>query len=301
MKHEESQKTRQKLSFLHNHYIPRKLFCDDLDVSSVIVPEFYPDLNNTYIGNMCYFDSLENYFDYMETKQPYPCKITYSIENINILKNISQLNHLMRRGLRIVQLYHTKSNRFFSCNEGLTNEGLALLKKIEELDMILDLSHIPEKLLRPVINYFSGRMIISHCACSDLYIDKIPRANSLSMKTIESISKYGIIFGVAFLNDIVSAQAAPCNINTEELFLNIVEQIKMFASVVGIDHVALGPDYLDTLYFSQRWNVKLLFPEILLNEEGFKCLYKELSTRSLDSTDIDKLFYLNTESLLGFF
>jgi microsomal dipeptidase-like Zn-dependent dipeptidase len=288
---------KYKLFFLHNHYIPRKLFCDNLEISSVIVPEFYPDLNYFYLGDMCYFNSLENYFDYMEVQQPYPCKIIYSLENISILHDINQLDNLVKRGLRIIQIFHTKSNRFFSLDSGLTDAGLSLLKKMEKLNMTLDLSHIPERLLQPIIEKFTGKMIVSHCACSDLYIDKKPRTNSLSKKSIELLSQFSVMFGVAFINDIVSFRIAPYNIDPDELFLNIVEQIEAIVSIAGIDHVAFGPDFQDTAYFSRCWNVELLFPEMLLGYNGYKYLHRELSIRYFSESDIERIFFLNARTI----
>ena len=51
----------------------------------MIVPEFYPDLNNVYLDDPCYFTSVEAYIKYVVQKEYYSEDTPYAIENIRII------------------------------------------------------------------------------------------------------------------------------------------------------------------------------------------------------------------------
>lgn len=287
-----------KFYFLHNHYLPPQIKNGLCSVESVIVPEFYPDLNNVYLNEPCYFTSVEAYIKYVVQKGHYSEGISYAIENIRIIdpKHIREtLSTYKKHGVKIIQLYCGSDNKFFCANAGLTFSGEQLLSEICEIGLILDLSHISDELSLNIATRYQGKMIISHCACSDLYSSQKSRSNSLTFSTLCKLTEHIEVFGIPFLNDIIaSVENELCS---EKIFDDIIAQILTFTNIVGADKVALAPDYLDTGYFSRRFNAELVFPDILLKQDGLYAIANRLS-ESLSMDDVDKILFGNVERLL---
>lgn len=287
-----------KFYFLHNHYIPPQIKNGPCSIKSVIVPEFYPDLNNVYLNEPCYFTSVESYIKYVVQKGYYSEGISYAIENSRIIdpKHIREtLSTYKRLGVEIIQLYCGCDNEFFCASTGLTFSGEQLLSEICEIGLILDLSHISDEFTLNIATRYQGKMIISHCACSNLYLSQKPRSNSLTYSTLCKLTKHIEVFGLSFLNDIIgSVENELCS---EKIFDDIIRQILTFTNIVGADKVALAPDYLDTGYFSRRFNTELIFPDVLLKQDGLCAIANRLS-ESMSSEDVDKILSGNVEKLL---
>lgn len=287
-----------KFYFLHNHYLPPQIKNGPCSIKSVIVPEFYPDLNNVYLNEPCYFTSVEAYIKYVVEKGYYSEGVSYAIENSRIIdtKHVREtLSTYKKLGVKIIQLYCGSDNNFFCASAGLTFRGEQLLSEICEIGLILDLSHISDELALNIATRYQGKMIISHCACSDLYSLQKPRSNSLTYSTLCKLAKHIEVFGLPFLNDIIgSLENELCS---EKIFDDIIAQILTFTNIVGADKVALAPDYLDTGYFSRRFNTKLIFPDVLLKQDGLCAIANRLS-ESISIEDVNKILFGNVEKLL---
>ena len=283
--------------FLHNHFLPKKLKQEPC-IKSVIVPEFYPDLNNTYLGEPCFFNSVEAYIQYVISRGYYECDTVFAVENNRIIASWhihEQLTSYKKLGVKIIQLYCGADNDFFTRRDGLTHNGKRLLSEICDIGLILDLSHIPEQYVLHVANTYEGDMIISHCACSDLYSSKRPRSNSLTQDTICRLAERVKLFGVSFLNDIVASQES--EESQEQIFSDIINQTVLFINIAGACRTAFAPDYIDTDYFSRRFNTKLAFPEKLLSVDGLL----SLTDRLYQVTSADNVKKILSKNVLSLF
>ena len=287
-----------KFYFLHNHYIPPQVKNGSCSVKSVIVPEFYPDLNNVYLNDPCYFTSVEAYIKYVVQKEYYSEDTPYAIENIRIIDSRHIREKLLaykKLGVKIIQLYCGSDNYFFRAGTGLTFSGEQLLSEICEIGLILDLSHISDEFALNIATRYQGKMIISHCACSNLYLSQRPRSNSLTFSTLCKLSEHIEMFGLPFLNDIIgSAENELC---PEKIFDDIISQILAFTDIVGVGKVALAPDYLDTSYFGRRFGTELIFPDALLKQDGL-CSIANTLNKSISIEDVNKILFGNVEKLL---
>jgi membrane dipeptidase len=180
-------------------------------------------------------------------------------------------------------------------NRGLTALGKQLLTKLFEMGFILDLSHISDEHILSVAEKYDGRIIVSHCACSDLYSSKNPRSNSLTRQTITQLVNRVEIFGVSFLNDIISANANEFEPN--RVFDDILTQTCLFIDTAGSDKVAFGPDYLAAGYFSRKFKTNLMFPDMLLKQEGLIALADRMS-KTLLADEIERISAGNVKRLL---
>lgn len=283
--------------FLHNHYIPKELRHDSIAVQSVIVPEFYPDLNALYLGEPHYFNTVEAYINHVIQHGYYSHDTPFAIENVGVLSRANiraELCSLRKCGVRIIQLFCGRGNRFFDVSTGLSKDGIGLLAAISDLDLILDLSHIPDLHIAAIAGRFSGKMTVSHCACSELYANKTPRSNSLNIDSIRCLAKRNTLFGISFLNDIISS--CENELDSDRILADILSQINCFINIAGADHVALGPDFIDTEYFSKCFDTKIFFPDVLVTKQGLEHIADGLSGE-LSADSIENIFSKNVERL----
>ena len=287
-----------KLFFLHTHYVPAKILTECDYMGGVLVPEFYPNLNLFYFDEFISFNSLEQYFDYLQKNNNYKSSRYYSIENLNMLKTVSELSYLKKCNVRILQLFHSKGNKYYSSEIGFSKEGIELLKMMEYNDMILDLSHLNEDQIKLVLDNFKGQVIVSHCSCSDLYKYDSSRSNSLSRNSIELLKERDALFGIAFLNDIISSDPGGQNESNDTLMDDLVNQVVYFIEMVGNRNVALGPDFIDLPYFSNIFRVDLKISECMYEGKGYDILRRLLLKSGFQDEDVENVFYRNAMNLL---
>lgn len=283
--------------FLHNHYLPTRLK-NSGSVRSVIVPEFYSDLNIKYIGDSCYFSSISDYIEYVIAHDYYQSDTVFSIENpamfsaVNIKKQIA-LAYSSR--VRMCQIYCGKDNIFYTVGSGLSKTGKKYLSVLSGHGIVLDLSHVPNRHIKEIINNCGSLLTVSHCACTSKYSDKTERSNSINDESIEYLARRSALFGISFLNDIASATNN--SIHKSQLLDDIIEQILFLVDKVGSERVGLGPDFIDLEYFSKRFGVSLYFPEEAYSIKGLAKIAEQLGA-FLSATEIENIFWRNAENLL---
>ena len=117
----------------------------------------------------------------------------------------------------------------------------------------------------------------------------------MTYNTLHELAEYIEVFGLPFLNNIVASEEH--KVCSEKILDDIIAQLFTFINILGIEKVALAPDYIDTNYFSKRFNAKLVFPDMLLKQDGLFTIADRLS-RLLSMEDIDKILFSNVEQLL---
>lgn len=278
-----------KFYFLHNHYIPFEVKNGPIQVESVIVPEFYSNLNKVYIGEYCGFDSVETYIDYVTKYGYYLPETVFSIENIRIINSKNIRETLLKYkgiGVKIIQLYSGKDNEYYEKEKGLTPAGEKLLLEVCDAGLILDLSHLSDDAALIIAEKFEGRMIVSHCACTDLYAQQKSRSNSLSRSAIYKLANRVEVFGISFVNDIISS--AEYETNSNQIYRDFIAQMHLFVDTVGANKVALGPDYYDTVYFSKLFHLELTYPDNFLSQRGLTKFVEEIN-RDLSMIDANNI------------
>jgi len=286
-----------KLFFLHTHYIPHTILSECEIEGAVLVPEFNPKLIHVYFGENKIFNSLEETFEYINTHYN-DIKLFFTLENLNILNDPIKIEKYKKYGLIMIQLYHNNDNKYFCYKAGLTDDGCELLKDMEKHNIILDLSHLDDFWTEKIASNFHGKIVVSHCACKDVYTNRENRSNSLSAKTIELLGKRNTLFGIPFVNDIISAQSYEPKEDDSILMNDLINQIKMFIETAGKASLALGPDFFDLDYFSRVFRVPLHIPEALFHDTGYTLIRNSLSNDGFCKDEIEAVFYKNALNFL---
>jgi membrane dipeptidase len=161
--------------------------------------------------------------------------------------DLSDLNSWYERGLRSIGLTWSRANafaegvpfRFPSTGDtgpGLTEAGKELVRRCNELGILVDLSHLNEAGFWDVAQLSSAPLVATHsnvnalCASSrnltDAQLDAVGRSGGV----------VGINFAVSFLREDGANDAATP-------LTEIVRHANYVAERIGVDHVAFGSDF----------------------------------------------------------
>lgn len=162
-----------------------------------------------------------------------------AIEGGHALEN--DLDHLLefrRRGVRTMTLTWNNSNEWADgCGDdgphgGLTARGREVVAAMEELDMIVDVSHVARSTFDDVLATATRPLIASH-SCARALRDH-PR--NLHDDQLRALAERG---GVACLNFY-----PPFLVREGEATLDdLLDHLEHFVSVAGAEHVGLGSDF----------------------------------------------------------
>ncbi len=100
-------------------------------------------------------------------------------------------------GVRMIQLtYNGPSDAGYGCtsphDEGLTGFGRALIRRMNELRLIVDLSHCGPRTTLEAIKHSQAPVAVSHAACSAVY----EHARNKSDDVLRALAHYDGFFGV---------------------------------------------------------------------------------------------------------
>lgn len=117
----------------------------------------------------------------------------------------------------------------------LTKLGVAAVAEMERLGMILDVSHLSDPGLEYVAQIATRPFAATHSSCRDLRAH--PR--NLSDTQLRWIADSGGFVGLNAFGPFLAAEPA---------IDDYVAHIAHAVDVIGADHVALGPDFVDDLF-----------------------------------------------------
>lgn len=166
-------------------------------------------------------------------------------EGATIEGSLDKLQHFYDRGVRMMTLTWNFENEIgypnkmdkppFGVDEvnGLKPFGKEVVKKMNELGMIVDVSHGSDKLFYDVIDISDKPIVASHS--DSRKVRDVPR--NLTDEMIKLLASNNGITGINFCPDFISDDD---KIDQTD---KIIEHIKHIADVGGIETVALGTDF----------------------------------------------------------
>jgi membrane dipeptidase len=143
---------------------------------------------------------------------------------------------LARLGVRMVSLTWSRRNAFADGtggDAGLTALGRELVDRIVGLGLMLDLAHAAERTFWEALERASGApVLVSHAACRALH----DHERNLSDAQLRALAQAG---------GVLCVMPHPFTIGPEQATLDrAIDHIVHAVSVMGIEHVALGGDFL---------------------------------------------------------
>lgn len=264
-----------------------QFFAAYIDISKTSKPfEFCNNLIDIFESSIKECDNLckaTNFNQYLKNKNSNKTSAFLSIEGGEALEgSIDNLYHFYNRGVRLLTLTWNFENEIGYPNidykfkdKPLKKFGIELIHEMDNLNMIIDVSHLSDGGFNSVIEESTGTIIASHSNCRSL----VNHPRNLEDYMIKAIGNRGGIVGINFYNKFLGTN----EVSTIE---DMVRHIIYLYNVGGSDIVALGSDYDGIDCDVEMKN----FTEI------YK-LYDEL--RKHFSEDIvDKFFYKNGERII---
>jgi membrane dipeptidase len=164
-------------------------------------------------------------------------------------------------GVRIIQLTYNDNNALGGgCVEkrdhGLTNFGAQVVREMNRLGMIVDLTHVGKLTTLDAMEVSSQPVIFSHSNATAVRSN--PR--NIDDEQLRALAANGGVVGIASFADFVGDtwQGQP----TLSQFLDHVDYV---VNLIGVDHVGIGSDIMETTGAAGIWwnaNTKRRFPEI---------------------------------------
>jgi membrane dipeptidase len=145
---------------------------------------------------------------------------------------------LYRLGLRIMQLTYNERNLLGSgclepSDDGLTAYGRQVVKGMNALGIICDLSHVGKRTALDALRWSNQPVVFSHCNVAALN----PHPRNLEDDAIRAVRDVGGIIGVVAWDTI--CRTRPDTPSTMEDFFAHLEYL---VEMAGVDHVGIGTD-----------------------------------------------------------
>lgn len=170
--------------------------------------------------------------------------------------SLAALRLFYRLGVRYMTLTHTNTNNWADSaggisiagekrHNGLSDFGKEVVREMNRLGMMVDISHIGDKTFWDVIEITQSPVIASHSSARAL--TNVPR--NLSDEMLRAIAKNGGVVMVNFYNGFINTEYArpgmpkptrPAETATMDMLMQHFEHI---IKVAGIDHVGIGSDF----------------------------------------------------------
>lgn len=202
--------------------------------------------------------------------------IILSIENgIAIDMNLDNIDKLYKRGIRVMGITWNDDN-YLGCgahtknDKGLTNLGKKYINKLEDRNILIDVSHCSYKTMFDTINISTKPVIATHSCVYN--ICNHPR--NLLDEQIKEIAKSGGVIGICFCKEFLTNKNIA---NVDDL----IKHIEYIVDLVGIEYVGIGTDF-DGINDNN-------FLDDIKGVKDIEKLFTRLENRGYSKRDIDKI------------
>jgi membrane dipeptidase len=161
--------------------------------------------------------------------------IVLAVENGTALDGrLEHLERLYAHGVRMMSLTWNASNELADGaaeerHGGLTPLGRRVVARMQDLGMIVDLSHLSERSFWDVLEATDGPLIATHSNAAAL----TPHRRNLSDRQLQALAARGGVVGVNFYPAFTGGATLAA----------VLDHIDHLVAVMGEDHVALGSDF----------------------------------------------------------
>jgi len=174
--------------------------------------------------------------DLRRAKETRRLGLIYGFQNATMLEgDAANLDVFQRFGVRIIQLTYNDRNLLGDgclepANAGLSRHGRDVVARMNELRMLVDLSHCGLKTTADGIATSSRPVAITHSGCRGVFDH--PRSKTDDI--LRALANKGGVIGI-YMMPFLNAQGQP-------MAADLIKQIEYAVKVCGEDHVGIGSD-----------------------------------------------------------
>lgn len=212
-----------------------------------------------------------------------------SLEGADSLVTIDHLERAYNYGLRAIGPAHFGPGTYApgtNASGGLNEKGKSLLKEIERLGMILDITHLGVDSFNEALDLFTGPVWASHNNCN-VYA---PHSRQFSDEQIRLLTERNAVIGVALdawmlVPGWESGKSDPVSMNVS--LKNVIDNIDHICQLSGNSfHAAIGSD-LDGAFGKEQSPYDI---DTIADLQKIPCLLRE---RGYAESDIDNILHAN--------
>lgn len=222
-------------------------------------------------------------------KEKKPIGYILSLEGADSLVSIDYLHKAHAYGLRAVGPAHYGPGRYANGTDatgGLNSNGIALLKEMEQLNIILDATHLCDDAFWDAMNIFGGPIWASHNNCRTL----VNHNRQYSDVQIRALVEKNAVIGVAldawmmvpgWVRQVSTPEAMGCNLGV------MIDHIDHICQLAGNTlHVGIGTD-LDGAFGKEQC------PYDLETIADLQLIPPLLAAKGYQATDIENIMHNN--------
>lgn len=179
--------------------------------------------------------------DFELAKQENKVAVLFGFQNSRMIQDdVDNLDILYQAGTRWMQLTYNERNLLGDgcterTNAGLSDFGIEAVDRMNELGIIVDLSHCGRQTTDDGIQFSKTGAMINHSMCEALHKNH-PRAKTDAQ--IKAMADKGGVMGIICLGYMIGP-----NLGVDTTLETYVDHIDHAVKVGGIDHVGLAADY----------------------------------------------------------
>jgi membrane dipeptidase len=188
---------------------------------------------------------VRNLDDLRRAKRERKVGIILSFEGAKPLAGkLENLTHYYDLGLRDLQLWWAVPNELKTAdNYRFSPFGEEVIGRMNDLGMVIDLSHLTPQAFGRALDLSKRPVIISHCAVAGVegkHSDTLSGTDHLSDGAIRAMAKNR---GVICLHFVTPAYIRPLHGTPQATVTDWVDQVTYIRDLVGVDYIGVGPDY----------------------------------------------------------
>lgn len=273
-------------------FVNQKETENPLETALAMTDLYYRELekNKDLVAPVLYLEDLE------ENRKNGKLSSLLTLEEGEILKgSLANLRIFYRLGVRMIALTWNYDNQIGSPNlqfdaqgeplfsvrsqRGLTECGIELIREMERLGILIDVSHLSDGGFYDVLKYTSAPFVASHSNAAS--VCNVSR--NLTDDMIRALAERGGVMGLNFCTDFLRdpSQETPASTPVSTI-AQMVQHLKYISNVGGIEVCALGSDF-DGISNGVEFT----------DASGIQALADALSRNGFSSSDIEKIFYKN--------
>ncbi len=218
-------------------------------------------------------------------------KVLMSVEGMCGIRDdvSSKIRYLYDKGVRVASLVWNESNELAEGwpNDplrGLSDKGKEAIRTMNDLRMIIDVSHANEKTFWDIISYSKRPVIATHSNARNV----CHHDRNLTDQQLKAIASKGGVVGLNAAKFFVSDN------EDEQTALGLAKQAFYIANLIGVDHVGCGFDYMNFLGNYPDDDMAEGLEDASKTQNLIKALYEV----GFSDEEVEKIAYLNVYNFL---
>ncbi|GJM29775.1 MAG: peptidase [Cyclobacteriaceae bacterium] len=236
--------------------------------------------------------SLDRHLDHWQQYEDQKVPVGYilALEGADSIVDLDYLHRYYEQGLRSIGLSHYGPGRYaagtHSDGSGLTQLGRELLREMNQLDILLDLTHLTDKGFYEALEIFEGLVLASHQNCRTL----VPGERQFTDDQIRLVIERGGVLGGALDTWMLHPGFHMNKDHPKDLGINLEKLVDHFDHICQIAgnslHIGFGSD-LDGLFGLEQTPYDM---DTIADIQKFSTI---LESRGYSESDIENIFHKN--------